>query len=772
MENTKVSMGGDFSSMPLDPKVSYAQSLVKTSGTTPPSTLEDIRVKGALKLDHTMMVKKPSVFQGEPALFFSSEEIEESSTPFRFTLIAKCAFGRPSSDDLKIFLKKTFHTRMDFSISILDAHHALIRFESESDYLVVWLEEVGPSLARICVEIDLNKEKLKRFWLGMSSEGRWQPIIYEKELSYCSSCKKLGHKMDLCKMGNRSYLLRGNNISKTEVKKSDLPVPIIDNTANKYGAITVTTIEVGLVSTNKVFADSSGREVMISKNSEDANLIVRLMDLVVEASNQIVTVGALAPKVIDSFYVTPSEEGFTTAHRHSEKVFLNGDVYVGNFKGLLPHGNGKYTWSDGTIYEGDWEDGKMTGQGKIYWSSGATYKGDFSGCYLHGFGTFTGLDGSIYRGAWRMNIQHGLGRKQYPSSDIYEGSWKEGVQDGSGRYDWNTGNAYIGNWKAGKMCGRGVMKWTNGDLFDGLWLDGLRHGSGFYRYVDGGYYFGTWTRGLKDGPGTFYPSGSKLPSLTKLYSSIGHNDSRQSLLSHSLSVNLEEFRVREPSVKRSLSEKLSIGDFFRSFGRMSYRATPLHGDWSLGDSSKEIPSQDSSRTLSFTFGEGQHEVQDTRNLVYEREYMQGVLIKEKVRNNAAGLSDKNKQRNKSQAKELKKQRGENIFKGHRSYYLMLDLQLGISQLVLHNYQVTPFKVYRYTVGKITPVPMREVRSSDFGSRARIRMYFPRKGSEFTPPHYSIGFHWKDYCPMVFRYSPILFLIHVGFTLKFLFTLSI
>lgn len=59
--------------------------------------------------------------------------------------------------------------------------------------------------------------------------------------------------------------------------------------------------------------------------------------------------------------------------------------------------------------------------------------------------------------------------------------------------------------------------------------------------------------------------------------------------------------------------------------------------------------------------------------------------------------------------------------------------------------------YRYTVGKITPVPMREVRYSDFGEQSRIRMYFPRKGSQLTPPHSSIDFYWKDYCSMVFRY---------------------
>jgi 1-phosphatidylinositol-4-phosphate 5-kinase len=62
---------------------------------------------------------------------------------------------------------------------------------------------------------------------------------------------------------------------------------------------------------------------------------------------------------------------------------------------------------------------------------------------------------------------------------------------------------------------------------------------------------------------------------------------------------------------------------------------------------------------------------------------------------------------------------------------------------------------RYTVGKITPVPLREVRSSDFGPRARIRMYFPCDGTQYTPPHHSINFLWKDYCPMVFRFTSLI-----------------
>lgn len=418
--------------------------------------------------------------------------------------------------------------------------------------------------------------------------------------------------------------------------------------------------------------------------------------------------------------------------RLSEKAFPNGDVYSGDFKALLPNGKGKYTWSDGTIYEGDWEEGKMTGKGQIIWSKGAKYEGDFSGGYLHGFGTFTIPEGSFYSGAWRMNVQHGFGRKQYSNFDTYEGSWNEGVQEGCGRYCWCGGNTYIGHWKAGKMSGRGVMEWVNGDLFDGLWLNGFRHGSGTHRFADGGYYLGTWSRGLKDGKGTFYPAGSKHPTLNKWSRSLGYDDGKN-FLSHNLSLNSEEGRAPTQSVKCSLSEKNSIGGIFKNICRKSHNSSLLDKNQNLCDPARDFTCHESSGMSSHTSDEGQHEVHDNNTLVYEREYLQGILIKERVRKYAE-LTCKTKQCKTFNVKKAIRSSCLDIFKGNQSYYLMLNLQLGI----------------RYTVGKITPVPMREVRYSDFGDRARIRMYFPRKGSQFTPPHYSIDFHWKDYCPMVFR----------------------
>ncbi|TKY71345.1 Phosphatidylinositol 4-phosphate 5-kinase 8 [Spatholobus suberectus] len=413
--------------------------------------------------------------------------------------------------------------------------------------------------------------------------------------------------------------------------------------------------------------------------------------------------------------------------RLGEKSFSNGDVYIGKTKGILPHDKGKYTWSNGTVYEGDWEGEKMTGKGLIVWSSGAQYEGEISGGYLHGYGTLTTSTGCIYRGGWRMNAPYGIGWKQYSNSDVYEGLWKEGVPEGSGRYTWNNGNMYVGNWKNGKIDGRGVMKWVNGDSFDGFWLNGLMHGSGVYRFGDGGFYIGTWNKGLKDGKGVFYPAGSKHPSLKKLHSPPHDSDDNGFLL------NLEQHAAPKARVKRSLSENIPVISRFKSFRQISHRTSSLNMNLIPHDPAQDFVCDDSSLTLSNAFDEDQSEASGKSTFVYEREYIQGVLIMERI-SECSESSHKNKQQNKFSVKQVKKSSCLDIFEGRRRYYLKLNLQLGI----------------RYTVGKITPVPAREVRSSDFGDRARIRMYFPRAGSKLTPPHCSINFYWKDYCPMVFR----------------------
>lgn len=357
-----------------------------------------------------------------------------------------------------------------------------------------------------------------------------------------------------------------------------------------------------------------------------------------------------------------------TFFRPVEREFSNGDVYFGQLKGTLPHGKGKYAWPDGIVYEGDWEEGKISGRGKLMWSSGAKYEGDFSGGYLHGFGTLTLPDGSVYAGAWRMNVRHGLGRKEYCNSDVYDGSWREGLQDGSGSYSWYSGNRFIGNWKKGKMSGRGVMSWANGDLFNGFWLNGLRHGSGVYKYADGGFYFGTWSRGLKDGSGVFYPAGSKHPSLKKWHRHFGYDDTGNFLLSHNSTTNIDDLRTSK-AVSRSLSELTTTSGLTRTSERYpddywSTTSDPPRDFLHHGPSSKSARSFDS----------GQSEIRDKNPIVFEREYMQGVLIKERI---MSSIDMSHRARPLNLTKEVTVSTCVSFLGGKWNHYLMLNLQLGI-----------------------------------------------------------------------------------------------
>ncbi|KAK6147092.1 hypothetical protein DH2020_018004 [Rehmannia glutinosa] len=418
-------------------------------------------------------------------------------------------------------------------------------------------------------------------------------------------------------------------------------------------------------------------------------------------------------------HASPETNGF-----RARKIILpNGESYSGSMLGNTPEGPGDYLWSDGCKYEGEWRCGMRHGYGKLQWPSGALYEGEFSGGYMHGTGTYTRRDHMIYKGRWRLNLKHGLGYQNFPNGDVFEGSWIQGTPEGPGKYIWANGNVYLGNMKGGKMSGKGTLTWVNGDSFEGSWLNGMMHGFGVYTWYDGGCYVGTWTRGLKDGKGTFYPKGNKLPSGQQLY--------LNALRKHGL---LPDFRKQNQVSHINHATSVDMGDV--KVGRNTSRATnvSLERRWSLEVSIEKAIGHNRSSSVSETLFEGGDNEDDMNTPILEREYMQGVLISELVISNRFSPSSRRaKRRQKRLAREIKRP-GEQIIKGHRSYDLMLSLQLGI----------------RYTVGKITPIQRREVRATDFGSRASFWMTFPKEGSQLTPSHQSEDFKWKDYCPMVFR----------------------
>ena len=371
----------------------------------------------------------------------------------------------------------------------------------------------------------------------------------------------------------------------------------------------------------------------------------------------------------------PSEDA---RFRNRELSLPNGESYDGTLLGNIPEGPGKYAWSDGSVYVGEWRRGMRHGNGKMRWASGACYEGEFSGGYMHGTGTCTDANSLTYKGRWRLNLKHGLGYQVYPNGDVLEGSWIQGWGEGPGKYTWGNGNIYLGDMKGGKMSGKGTLTWITGDSYEGSWLNGMMHGFGVYTWRDGGCYVGTWTRGLKDGKGSFYSAGTRVPAVQEFYLNALRKRGvlpdlrRQSQVAAASSVNMESLRVGGGG-----NNKLSKGSLINLEQSRNGRVS-LERRWSLEVSIEKVIGHDYS---DLDRGSSTEEYSANRPIL-EREYMQGVLISERVvvDNRFSPTSKRAKRKNKRLFKEAKKP-GEVVIKGHRSYDLMLSLQLGIRYML-------------------------------------------------------------------------------------------
>lgn len=76
------------------------------------------------------------------------------------------------------------------------------------------------------------------------------------------------------------------------------------------------------------------------------------------------------------------------------------------------------------------------------------------------------------------------------------------------------------------------------------------------------------------------------------------------------------------------------------------------------------------------------------------------------------------------------------------FYLMM-LAVGVEMLVFM------CLLSRYSIGKHASVSS-NLKLKDFDPKEKFWTRFPPEGSKLTPPHQSVDFRWKDYCPVVFR----------------------
>jgi hypothetical protein len=241
----------------------------------------------------------------------------------------------------------------------------------------------------------------------------------------------------------------------------------------------------------------------------------------------------------------------------------NGDKYVGEFKGLSLHGQGKYTLADGTsmqvtfadnkrvdtpqnrevnaaqindfvkdantgckIYKlqetlhaakwsGNCLDEKISGSGVlvinfIEQKTSCTQTGEFKEGLKHGQMKISCTDGSSREGMYVNGIATGKGVSNGPEGDRWEGEYKDGVLNGQGTHTLAKlpKYKYQGAFKNNKYDGQGVQTFPDGEKRVGEFKDGEII-KGVATYPNNSKYEGEFKKEMPHGTGKFtYEFGS------------------------------------------------------------------------------------------------------------------------------------------------------------------------------------------------------------------------------------------------------------------------
>ncbi|CAG9325858.1 unnamed protein product [Blepharisma stoltei] len=154
-----------------------------------------------------------------------------------------------------------------------------------------------------------------------------------------------------------------------------------------------------------------------------------------------------------------------------QKIYQDGSLYIGEWKGNRRCGRGKFVSRIGESYEGEWKNDMEHGSGKKSYSNGSTYIGNFVMGEREGHGEMRWEEGNVYRGEWRKNEIEGIGECCWIDGRKYTGEWKEGKSEGFGVEILSSGEKYEGEWSNGKREGKGILEWS-GILTEGVWKDG------------------------------------------------------------------------------------------------------------------------------------------------------------------------------------------------------------------------------------------------------------------------------------------------------------
>ena len=151
---------------------------------------------------------------------------------------------------------------------------------------------------------------------------------------------------------------------------------------------------------------------------------------------------------------------------------INGDFYIGDWKGNLRNGFGLYYhYNNKHYYIGYWLDGQRNKFG-IFNNRKTKIISNFENDEINGIGkAIYGETGRQYLGDWKSNKSHGFGILIYNEEDEekeFVGEWFDDKKNGIGIMTYKNGDYYVGEWKDNKKHGLGKL-FKNNKIYEGRW---------------------------------------------------------------------------------------------------------------------------------------------------------------------------------------------------------------------------------------------------------------------------------------------------------------
>jgi SH3-like domain-containing protein len=195
--------------------------------------------------------------------------------------------------------------------------------------------------------------------------------------------------------------------------------------------------------------------------------------------------------------------------RHVNRIVLTLILLIIHLTPSIVLGN------EGKCVQGDCVNGRGT-----FTVNGEEYIGEWKGGKRHGQGILNFPDGGKYIGEWKDDLPNGQGTEINPDGTKYEGQFKDGVKIGQGREissdvtregELKDREKEIEKYDSAEKCIekghckpiQGLSYYTNGSSYEGEFLRMLPHGSGFYILPDGTSVSSQTSNNLPHGKGKF-----------------------------------------------------------------------------------------------------------------------------------------------------------------------------------------------------------------------------------------------------------------------------